>query len=250
MKVFITGATSGIGLNLAKKYLERGDIVGLAGRDTTKIPEEIISHVNAKIYSCDVNDQQRVFEVIADFADFMAPEHQGLDIVYANAGIAIAYKSDIANFSLGRQIFETNIMGVVNTFDAALKVMMSQKRGHLVATSSVAGFVGLPGAGFYSASKSAVNTLCESFSIDLKKYGIDVTSICPGFIDTPLTEKNNHPMPFIMSADRASDKIIRAVDKKKPLYLFPLPMKIAIIIANKMPRALYRFLAKINVFGK
>ena len=247
MKIFITGATSGIGLELAKLYVERGDIVALSGRDTSKVPDDLKNHKNIKIYQCDVNDRQKMIDVIDDFYFFPDQKKTGLDIVYANAGIAIANKSDIADFDLGRKIIETNVLGVVNTFEAALKKMIPQGGGHLVATSSVAGFAGLPGAAFYSSSKAAVNILCESFSVDLKKYGINVTTICPGFIDTPLTEKNNHPMPFLISVKKASKKILQAVDRKKTLYLFPFPMKVAIIFLNKMPRFLYRFLVGLKV---
>jgi short-subunit dehydrogenase len=126
---------------------------------------------------------------------------------------------------------------------------MRRKKGHLVATASVAGFMGLPGAGAYSASKAAVLKLCESYSLDLKKFGIHVTAIAPGFIDTPLTQKNNHKMPFLMSSEKAAHLIKRAIEKKKVLYVFPFRMKIVVTILDKMPRSLYRLIMSLKFFN-
>jgi len=143
---------------------------------------------------------------------------------------------------VANDIIDINVKGVLNTFEFALELMLPKKKGHLVATASVAGFMGLPGAGAYSASKAAVLKLCESYSIDLKRSGINVTAIAPGFIDTPLTQQNNHKMPFIMSSDKAARLIKRALEKKKVLYVFPLRMKIIVAILDKMPRSWYRCL--------
>ncbi|MBP9682715.1 MAG: SDR family NAD(P)-dependent oxidoreductase [Bacteriovorax sp.] len=237
MNIFITGGTTGIGLALAKLYLEEGHRVGICARNLDKFPTEIRNKY--KLLSCyqvDVVNREEVRAAILDFAN------GDLDMVIANAGRSVGPKSKTPKFSVACEIMDINIKGVLNTFEVALELMMPKKKGHLVATASVAGFMGLPGSGPYSASKAAVLKLCESFSIDLKRSGIDVTAIAPGFVDTPLTQQNNHKMPFLMSSEKAAKLIKRALEKKKVLYVFPLRMAIAVCILEKMPRSWYRWI--------
>lgn len=240
--IFITGGTTGLGLELAKQYLKEGARVGVCGRNIAKLPEGIEAEFpKLKAYQCDVTEAQKLRECIEDFSK------EGLDLVVANAGISVATKSDRPNFEDGRRVMDINVMGVLNTFDPALDYMIERKSGQIAAISSVAGFAGLPGASFYCASKAAVTTLCETYAIDLKKFGIGVTCICPGFIVTPLTDKNTHAMPFKLSLVEGVKRIKSALDKKKELYLFPWRMKFVIILLNKMPRRLYRWLIKTSL---
>jgi short-subunit dehydrogenase len=111
----------------------------------------------------------------------------------------------------------------------------------------VAGMVGLPGASAYSASKSAVIKLCESYALDLPDKGIDVTTICPGFIDTPLTKKNDHSMPFLMSSHKGASLIKKAIENKRVLYIFPWQMAVVIHILSHLPRFIYRFMMKLPI---
>jgi short-subunit dehydrogenase len=237
VNIFITGGTTGIGLALAKLYLEEGHRVGVCARNLEKFPVEIKNKYKLlKCYQVDVVNREELRAAILDFSA------GNLDIIFANAGRSVGAKSKTPQFSVANDIIDINVKGVLNTFETALELMLPHKKGHLVATASVAGFMGLPGAGAYSASKAAVLKLCESYSIDLKKFGIDVTAIAPGFIDTPLTQKNNHKMPFIMSSEKAAKLIKRAIEKKKVLYVFPLRMKILVALLEKMPRSWYRTL--------
>lgn len=243
MRVFITGATSGIGKAIAKLYLLEGAEVAILGREPQKIGSEITDRFkNLKLYSVDINDRVGVAAAINNFA-----ADKGLDLLIANAGIGIANKTQLPDFNLAHKIIDTNVHGVLNAFEPALNIMLKQKRGHLVATASVAGMAGLPRTGAYSASKAAVLKLCESFAIDLAPLGIDVTAIAPGFVDTPLTQKNHHPMPFLVPEDVAAKKIKRAIEKKSVLYIFPWQMECIILLLDKMPRWLYRKL--ISVFN-
>jgi short-subunit dehydrogenase len=244
VNIFITGGTTGIGLALAKLYLEEGHRVGICARNLEKFPTEIRNKYKLlKCYEVDVVNREELRSAIMDFS-------QGdLDIIIANAGRSVGAKSKTPQFSVANTIIDINVKGVLNTFEIALELMLPKKKGHLVATASVAGFVGLPGAGAYSASKAAVLKLCESYSIDLKRTGISVTAIAPGFIDTPLTQQNNHKMPFLMSAEKAARLIKRAIEKKKPLYIFPFRMKLVMTILDKMPRSLYRALMSLKMFN-
>ncbi len=244
MNIFITGGTTGIGLALAKLYLEEGHRVGICARNLEKFPTEISNKYKLlKCYQVDVVNRDELRAAILDFAN------GDLDMIIANAGRSVGAKSKTPQFSVANDIIDINVKGVLNTFEAALELMMPKKKGHLVATASVAGFMGLPGAGAYSASKAAVLKLCESYSLDLKRYGINVSAIAPGFIDTPLTKQNNHKMPFLMSSEKAAKLIKRALEKKKVLYVFPLRMKIIVAILEKMPRSWYRKLMGLKMLN-
>lgn len=241
MNIFITGGTTGIGLALAKLYLEEGHRVGICARNLSKFPSEIKNkYKQLHCYEVDVTDRGDLYKAIHDFAPVE------LDLIFANAGRSVGAKSKTPQFSVANEIIDINVKGVLNTFDIALEIMLPRKKGHLVATASVAGFMGLPGAGAYSASKAAVLKLCESYSLDLKRQGINVTAIAPGFIDTPLTQKNNHKMPFLMSSDKAAKLIKRAIEKRKVLYVFPFRMWVVVSILDKMPRSLYRLLMNLK----
>jgi short-subunit dehydrogenase len=244
VNIFITGGTTGIGLALAKLYLEEGHRVGICARNLEKFPTEIKNKYKLlKCYQVDVVNRDELRAAISDFAG------NDLDIVFANAGRSVGAKSKTPRFSVANDIIDINVKGLLNTFEIALDIMIPNKKGHLVATASVAGFLGLPGAGAYSASKAAVLKLCESYSIDLKKFGINVTAIAPGFIDTPLTKQNNHKMPFLMSSEKAARLIKKAIEKKKVLYIFPFRMKIVVTILEKMPRSWYRFLMGLKMLN-
>lgn len=236
MKVFITGGTSGLGLELAKRYLEDGHKVGVCGRDLSKLPAEIKDNTNLFSYKVDVINREEVASAIQEFA-------QGeLDMIIANAGRSVGKKTPKPNFEASRDVLNTNIFGVINTFEPALEIMFKQGHGHLVAIASVAGMVGLPGAAPYSASKAAVIKLCESYSLDLKQFGIDVTAIAPGFVDTPLTRKNNHPMPFLMTSEKASRLMKKAIERKKAFFIYPWQMKLVMETLSRLPRSWYRWL--------
>ena len=240
LNIFITGGTSGIGLELAKLYVASGNRVGICGRDISKTPPELLEKYNhlLKAYECSVTDRKILMDAVADFSE------GSLDVMIANAGISVGKKTKRPDFNVSRHIFETNALGVLHTFEAALSIMLAQGKGHLVGISSVAALVGLPGASAYSASKACVLRLCESYTLDLKDQGIAVSCICPGFIETPLTRKNDHSMPFLLSAEEGARRIKKAIDKQKVLYVFPWQMKIIMTLLEKMPRFLYRFLMR------
>lgn len=244
MKIFITGGTTGIGLTLANLYLEEGHEVAVCGRDLKKIPSDLVKKFKERLhcFELDVKEQEKLANAIFKFGE------TGLDIVIANAGISVGPKGKEVDFEMARNVFDINIGGMLNTFGPALEIMKRQKRGQLVAIGSVAGFLGLPGASAYSASKAAVFRFCEALAISLARDGIVVTTIAPGFIDTPLTRKNNHPMPFIMSVEKGAGLIKGAIDSRKILYIFPLRMKLVIYILEKMPRVIYRLIMRLNAF--
>ncbi len=247
MNYFITGGTTGIGFELVKLYLHRGHRVGICGRDLSKLPKGFWEQHQKVlwVYQLDVSDRGALIEAVRDFTE----RAQGLDVVIANAGRSVGSKSNIPDFQAAKEILETNVLGVLYSFEAAMQHFVSKKSGHLVAIASVAGFVGLPGAGAYSASKAAVVRLCESWSIDLKPLNIPVSCICPGFIDTPMTQQNTHSMPFLMSGEKGANIIAQAIDSRRALYLFPLRMNLLITFLSLIPRFAYRWLMGLQTFN-
>ncbi|MBL7665088.1 MAG: SDR family NAD(P)-dependent oxidoreductase [Bacteriovoracaceae bacterium] len=243
--VFITGGTTGIGLALAKYYLANGHRVGICGRDKNRLEDKsLLTHPHFSIYELDVSDREKTKKVISDFAG-----NQGLDLMIANAGISVGNKTQLPNFDKAQELMKTNVFGVMNSFEAALEIMLKQKRGHLAGVSSVSGFVGLPGAAPYSASKAAVIKMCESFRIDLAQFNIRVSVIAPGFVDTPLTQKNHHPMPFMISADKAAAIIAKRLEKNHFMISFPWPMYLITRLMEIIPRRCYFKLMSLKIFN-
>jgi short-subunit dehydrogenase len=231
-------------LELALHYLREGWRVAVCGRDLTKLPKmtELTSE-RFKAYEVDVSDKEKLKESMQDFCP------KNLDLVIANAGISVGNKSAIPDFDRTRVVLNTNIIGVINTFEPAFEIMKARGKGQLVAVASVAGMVGLPGAGPYSGAKSAIIKLCESYYIDWRQFGLNVTCICPGFVDTPLTQVNPHPMPFLMSSTKAIKLMTKAIARKKALFIFPWQMNIVISILSAMPRWLYRLVMGVKFFN-
>lgn len=233
LKVFITGGTTGIGLSLALRYLKEDATVAVTGRNKEKF--EAIGNKRLIYYQGDASNAEQMNASVKHFIK----TYGGLDIIIANAGIGYSVKKAVPDFQESKRIFDVNVNGVLNTFEPALNYFMEQKKGHLVAVSSIAGFNGLPGTSAYSASKSAVSKIMESFAIDFKKYNIDVTCIHPGFVDTPLTQRNDHPMPFIVSAEKAADKFFHAIRRKKIIYSYPHFFSLLVRLISILPRAFY-----------
>ncbi len=243
--VFITGGTTGIGMELAKLYLARGWKVGVCGRDRKKFEDNFLSHRdNITFYLVDVSVRVEIKKAIADFSKSI-----GLDLLIANAGIGYKFKTKVPDFEYSYKMVHINLLGVMYSFEAALDVMIPRGKGHLVAVSSIAGYNGLPGVSAYSATKAAVAKYCESLHIDMKQFNIDVTTICPGFVETPLTDSNHHPMPFIMKASRAAHLIARAIDKKKMIYAFPFLFSSIVRLLGILPRTWYRFIVSRKRFN-
>ena len=243
MRVFLTGASSGIGEALAHFYAARGDTLGLLARR-----EDHLARLKAALgstvetYAADVTDLQAVKAAAAAFI----ARHGVPDIVIGNAGVShgtlTEFEDDVDVF---RQIMDVNVNGVVNTFHPFIAAMKARGSGSLVGIASVAGFRGLPGASAYSASKAAVISYCEALRVELKRPGVQVTTICPGYIATPMTAGNPYPMPFIIPADEFARRCARAVDAKASLAVIPWPMAIAGRIFRLVPNFIYdRMMAK------
>ena len=236
-RVIITGASSGIGAALAHYYARRGAVLGLIARRKTEL-EQLAAQLSApvKIYPADVRDTAALQ---AAAADFMA-RHGCPDVVIANAGVSTGtlteFAQDIAAF---QEVLDINVLGMVRTFQPFVAAMRSAGRGVLVGIASVAGYRGLPGAAAYSASKTAAISYLESLRVELKASGVKVVTICPGYIETPMTAQNPYPMPFILSAETAAQRIAGIIASGKTYAVIPWQMAIVARVLRVLPNWLY-----------
>lgn len=242
LKVFITGASSGIGQALAQHYAKEGATLGLAARraDLLSTLQNSLSTETA-IYALDVRDAEALEKAALDFiARFGAP-----DIVIANAGVSAGTltenKDDLNTF---KGVIDINLLGMVYTFQPFIQSMKQAGKGSLVGIASVAGIRGLPGAGAYSASKAAVISYLESLRVELSLDGISVTTIAPGYIKTPMTDINEYGMPFLMAPDVAAKKFAQAISKKKRFIVIPWQMGWLAKIIRCLPPWLWDYLMK------
>ena len=222
LKVFITGASSGIGQALAEHYAKEGAIIGLAARrqDLLNTLQDSLT-TETMTYALDVRDAEALAGAANDFISrFGAP-----DIVIANAGVSAGTltenRDDIKTF---KGVIDINLLGMVHTFQPFIESMKQAGKGSLVGIASVAGIRGLPGAGAYSASKAAVIAYLESLRVELCINGIHVTTIAPGYIKTPMTDINEYAMPFLMAPEVAAKKFAQAIAKKKRFIVIPWQM--------------------------
>jgi len=244
-KIFITGGTTGLGEELAIRYLQMGHSVAVCGRDEKKWKESrLFSSGQGQFYIADVCNKEEVSKALKDF---MSKDNLPLDLFIANAGIGNPDKVAMPNFSGTVKVIQANVLGVIYSAEAAFEYFHKQQFGHFITISSMAGLNGLPGNGGYSASKSAVIKLSESFAIDWKKFNITVTTILPGFVDTPLTRKNKHFMPFLMTLEKAGDLMIKAIESKTHYYAFPWTTYTLVKILSLLPRNLYIKLMSIKL---
>lgn len=241
--ILITGGSSGIGLSTALKFREEGWRVGICAR-SADVLAKLEHRYGFEVYTLDVTDKEACGKVVRDFH-----AKSGLDIVFANAGRSYVHKARIPDFDIAREIIDVNLMGVINIFEPATELFLKQKSGHLAATASVAGLNGLPGVSAYSGSKSAVIKICESLALDLKQDGIAATSVIPGFVDTPLTQKNPHPMPFMIKAEVAGDKIYQGLIRRKIRITFPFFFSSMVRLLSILPRPIYAFIMGIKIFN-
>jgi len=238
LTVFLTGASSGLGEALALHYAKAGATLGLVARRAAELERvaTTIAPATVATYAADVRDAAAMG---AAGRDFIA-RHGLPDVVIANAGVSRGTLADEAgDLAVFRDVFDTNVMGLVNTLHPFIGPMRAARRGTLVGVASLAGIRGLPGAGAYSASKAAVTRVLESLRVELRGSGVAVVTIAPGYIATPMTARNPYRMPFLMDADRAAASIARAIARRKRWHVTPWPMAIVARALALMPRPLY-----------
>ncbi|NML42552.1 SDR family oxidoreductase [Ramlibacter sp. G-1-2-2] len=238
--VFITGASSGIGQALAWRYHQAGWRLALVARRTAEIEAWArgagIPAERWRVYGADVADSASI--IGAAEACIAA---QGLpDTVIANAGISVgidtAEREDLAVLA---RTFATNNIGLAATFHPFVKAMRARGSGRLVGIASVAGIRGLPGHGAYCSSKAGVISYCESLRGELRGSGVKVVTIAPGYVDTPLTQKNRYGMPFLMQPQDFAERAFRAVEAGVSYRVIPWQMGVVAKLMRLLPNALF-----------
>ena len=237
-KVWITGASSGIGKALAKKFATEGWKVAASAR-RKEILDEMSNHENIFSYPLDVTNQDQIktsFEkIIEDF--------EGLDLCVFSSGTYDPKLEQEINVKQNKFVMETNFFGVLYCINAVENYFKNKKAGHISIVSSIAAYRGLPNSSGYGPSKAALTNLAESLYFDFKKHNVRISLVSPGFIKTPLTDKNEFPMPFIKSPEFAAKKMFNGLTKSKAFEIhFPKALTILLKIFRILPYKIYLFL--------
>ena len=232
--ILITGASSGLGAALARHYAAAGVRLFLHGRDDARLAAVAAACTKAgaavEVHVGDVTDAAAMAAWIA------ACDHaQPLDLVIANAGISGGTAGGPEGADQVRRIFAVNVDGVLNTVLPASAAMTARGQGQIAVMSSIAGFLGLPNAPAYCASKAAVKTLGEGMRGPIAAAGVAVTVICPGYVKTPMTDANAFTMPFLMSVEQAAGLIAAGLAANKARIAFPWPMVAAVRLLALLP---------------
>lgn len=231
--IWITGASSGIGLSLAEKLSNNGNKVIISARNEDELERISSKHANIFGIQCDVTKPQDVAECVKKILEGFAY----IDRVIINAGNCEYFDIDSPDWETMSRMMDVNFFGAINTASGALPLFKKSQKAspNIVVVASLASEVAFPRAQAYGASKAAVKYFFESLRIDLVKQNITVTIVQPGFVETPLTAKNDFPMPFIVSVDKASDTILKKLEKQPRLIQFPKRLSILLRLMSHFP---------------
>lgn len=239
-RALITGASSGIGLELARELARRGYDLALLARRAELLAdaarELTTAGTKAVAIACDVLDANAVRDAV-----HRAEEELGgpIDLAVANAGVSIPTHASAFNLAGAEQTIRVNVLGVMYLYAAVIPSMIERRSGRFVGIASVAGLRGLPGAGPYSASKAAVQAFLEASRIELVPYDVGVTTVNPGFVVSEMTAKNRFKMPFLMKTDRAAKIIADGIERGARVVEFPRRMSLLMRFVRLVPDALY-----------
>jgi short-subunit dehydrogenase len=246
--VLVTGASSGIGRAIAVELGKRGARLGLTARraeELAKAAEEVSRAGGlALALPADVRSADEINRV----AERLREKWGRVDVLVANAGMSTTTAGTDLDAGEAGNVISINVIGVVNSVAAVLPDMLKRGEGQLVAISSLASYRGLPKSGAYSASKAAVSTFFESMRVDLRRSGVAVTVIHPGFIRTPMTAHRKKKLPFLLEVDDAACRIVKAIERRARTYAFPWQLASLVRVIRHMPGALYDRLASNSNF--
>jgi short-subunit dehydrogenase len=240
-RIVITGASAGIGEALARHYAAADTVIGLVARRREPM-QALASSLPGRfeIYALDVADNAALERAAREFSS----RHGTPDLVIANAGVSVGtLGDDPTDIAKLRRLLEVNVVGLAATLAAFAPAMRAERRGILCGIASVAGFRGVPGAGAYSASKAAAINWLEALRVELVGSGVSVVTICPGYVDTPMTQVNRYRMPFLLPADEAARRFARAIAARRRLAVIPWQMALVAALLRLAPPWLYDRLA-------
>jgi len=233
--VWITGASTGIGRQLALSLAACSVKVAASARSAGKLAELAAGQSGISVYPLDVTDRAAVAAAAAAIADEMG----GIDLAIFNAGTWHPSEAVDLDGAKAATSMAVNYLGVVHGIEAVLPRMRQRGLGHIAFTGSVAGYRGLPKSCHYGPTKAALINLAETLSIELKREGISVTIINPGFVDTPMTQVNDFPMPFLMTPEDAAGTILKRLPRKPFEIAFPWQLVRQLKFTQLLPAFLY-----------
>ena len=246
--IWITGASTGIGRALAIKFAKNGWNVAASARRENLLKE--LEELNQDIYSfpLDVTDKEKCKEVFKKIED----KFKTIDISFFSTGTWDPGKEKEIDVEQIENVMKVNFFGTLNCIKSVKKYYRNKKSGHISIVSSIAGYRGLPNSTGYGPSKSALNNLAESLFFDFKRYGVRVSLISPGFIKTPMTDKNDFKMPFLRTTDFAADKIYEGlVNSNKFEIHFPKQLTLILKLLRILPYTLYlKLISKLTKYQK
>ena len=234
--IWITGGSTGIGKALAIKFASKGWNVAVSARREELLNELSDQYENISAFPLDVTDKQKCAEVF----DQIKKKYEDIDICFFSTGTWNPKKEKEIDVEQIEEVFKINFFGTVNTIKAVEQYFRDRRKGTITIVSSIAGYRGLPNSTGYGPSKSALNNLAESLYFDFKRFGVRVCLVSPGFIKTPMTDKNDFKMPFIKTTDYAANKIYDGLINKNVFEIhFPKSLTIILKILSFLPSKLY-----------
>lgn len=232
---WVTGATSGIGRAVALKLVEDGwDIAASSRREDELLKLVTSAPQHVRSYPLDVTDLDTVKNTVQKIETEMGE----ISLVFLCAGTYTRDSAMSFDSKLFKQMTDVNLVGTAHCLESVMPKMIKRRRGHIAVVSSVAGYRGLPGGAFYGATKAALTNMCEALYPELESNGVRLSLVSPGFVDTPLTKKNDFPMPFIVPVEEAADAIVNGLKSKRFETVFPLKMAVAMKLLRILPNTL------------
>ena len=221
MIIWITGASSGLGSEVARQYAEAGHTVCATARSIDQLEKLAGECRNAageiKTLRLDVTDPSSVATCFKDICNNVGVP----DLTILNAGAHTRNSARAFDRQVFKQLMDVNYLGTINCLQEIVPACLARQKGHIAVVSSVAGYRGLPDASAYGASKAAVINMCEALQPELRMGGVKLTVINPGFVRTPMTDKNEFPMPFLMEVEDAAERVLRGLEKDNFEITFP-----------------------------
>jgi len=234
--IWITGASSGIGKSLAIKFANEGWKVAISARRESLLKELSDKYPNIESFPLDVTDSNKCNSVFKDIVE----KFKNVEICVFGTGIHDPNSEKEFNLEKIKKIMEVNFFGTMNSINSIYDYYKKKKSGQISIISSVAGYRGLPAAGAYCASKSALTSFAESFYFEMKRKNVRVSLISPGFIKTPMTDQNDFPMPMIKSPEFAAEQIYLGLIKKKGFEIhFPKAFTYFLKFLRILPHSIY-----------
>jgi short-subunit dehydrogenase len=241
-RLFVTGASTGLGQGLADHYAREGAHLGLVARRESLLREHekewTARGARVEVYAGDVADT----DFMTRSAQAFVENAGGVDLVFANAGVGIANRVLEGEAREIAWLMNVNVVGVTNTIVPFVPQMLKQRSGVLCAVGSMAGHQPLPGRAAYSASKACVNTFMSALRMDLHGTGVHAMTLCPGFVTTPLTA-DNPSMMFVIDVPAAVDYMVGAIESHKNTYTFPWQMNLLKEVMTRVPEPVIRMIA-------